>query len=248
MSDTPASSPAQELAAFIEKISVPLRFQQDFYCFVAIFTDWLDRERIPYFMHSGTALGSVRHRGFIPWDDDFDMMVEVEHEPRLVSLFPALRTYGIELNPKHSKDGHYQFFIRNPKLATSAKRYYCVDIFIGRHETMSGRDALHYAHPDFRRWFPDRHCFVEDVYPLQRQAFGPLQLWAMRDPSDYFRRANFRIDEAIIGIHMTDQEWLKERIEYFTRLGLYPIRDESILRRQQPVQMAYEGLDAYRLP
>lgn len=51
------------------------------------FDDYCFKNNITYYIAGGTLLGAVRHEGFIPWDDDIDVVVPRPDYERLISSF-----------------------------------------------------------------------------------------------------------------------------------------------------------------
>lgn len=100
-----------------------------------------DKYQLDYFVHWGTALGAVRHQGFIPWDDDVDVaMLRGDYE-RFLQVAPR------EL------EGRYE-------LSSAFIQKNCAGMFT----KMSAAGTLHVTEQE--SLWPGLHGIRVDIFPF----------------------------------------------------------------------------------
>ena len=55
------------------------------------FNQFCEEYQICYYLGGGAALGAVRHRGFIPWDDDIDLYITRKELQKLKAKIKSTR-------------------------------------------------------------------------------------------------------------------------------------------------------------
>lgn len=78
-------------------------FKQKLVETMSAFISFCAEHNITYFATGGTAIGAIRHKGFIPWDDDIDVCMLRSEYDRFVALREKCKGTGYEITDYHTK-------------------------------------------------------------------------------------------------------------------------------------------------
>ena len=124
------------------------------------FIEICNRANLTYFLWGGSLLGAYRHHGFIPWDDDLDVVIVISDIINTRKALSSHQNYTL-FSPKNVQ---WKFCIKElPDLPNLQFKYPFIDIFLFEENSthIYGR-ASNIQSYKYKK---------EDVFPLQLRVF-----------------------------------------------------------------------------
>ena len=138
-------------------------------------TSFFEKNGLNYYMACGSALGAVRHKGIIPWDDDIDIYMPREDYNRLLSLRKLFDNHDFGIIAPGDDNNYYLGWIKiEDKKSTlwEIKEFPCImgisiDIF-PLDLTPDGMQRI------AKKWFRLRSLYTTYRDSLARYSFGDM--------------------------------------------------------------------------
>lgn len=90
----------------------PLRKVQLIQLRILKIVDYICRaNNITYWLDGGTLLGAVRHQGFIPWDDDIDIVMPRKDYERFILLAKEMLPHDLSIDTYNSATNNKNYYV-----------------------------------------------------------------------------------------------------------------------------------------
>lgn len=164
-----------------KKIGLTLQEYKDLSILIKDISNALKKEKVRYWMDGGTLLGSIRHRGMIPWDDDVDIGVLDLDEDK---LHTALKS----LSDKYDIDWDEETDIPCRRVVISAKtstEFPFAEFFI--YTIKNGRTHFR-CKSDEKDWGKKCYHDLKNLFPLREYPYGDSELLGPNNAIPYFNK------------------------------------------------------------
>ncbi|MBQ8546301.1 MAG: LicD family protein [Clostridia bacterium] len=135
----------------IKKIELEILEKVDMFC---------QKHNITYFLAYGTLLGAIRHKGFIPWDDDIDIQMPREDYERFIKVFEEANEYENlkVISPYSSISKHtYVKVIDTRTIKKEERVYYADNESLGIDIDVFPLDGQPEKLEDFEKWYNKKY-------------------------------------------------------------------------------------------
>ena len=140
---------------------------------------------VEYFIISGTLLGSYRHSGLMPWDDDIDLGIMNKYQSILESdIFKKeLEINNMTITQPNEISFGYKIYIKN-------KEFPFIDIFIYEEvNEQNNKTKIIFKYDQPKKTWPNEFFYKEELYPLKKYKFGNLELTGPKNSTRYLSRS-----------------------------------------------------------
>lgn len=141
----------------------------------------LKKYKVRYWMDGGTMLGSVRHRGMIPWDDDVDFGILDKDEKQLHRAIKSLeKKYDVEWDDENDPVCRRVLISSKTKTGFPFAEFFVYTIKKGRTHFRCKEDE--------ESWGKKCYHELKNLFPLREYPYGETTLQGPNNPIPYFNR------------------------------------------------------------